>query len=581
MRPHLETDVRLIDRIRAGVGERILLLMPSPGAESAVAALIGVATTAGARMKVVYLTDGIPHRKTARSAWAWGGIGSGIGRSKTGPRAEAVAALGELGIVAQAVKFHGLPSGRLTAELVAEPSRLYTSVRDELRLFQPTIVVAPSRLDLHPDYNAVGMAAERACAALRESSVICLAYTVHGDDPPSLIGNLVRLPVDARTVERKRRAAYRHRLPICIQGVEQFVIVAGKALDALATEYGGGVLRARTASRRLRTAKQLELLPTDSYLRPASIRMGGRSLQVALGSRASDHMAVDKTVSGMEFSFSGAHGPIWVKAASRRNLLDAHGWFPIQTLPRPGLRTTATCCVVHRLRDPDVSGSLLETLCSTFENVIAIDDGASEGRLENLRRLSAFSKTLHVIVQPTPGGAASPLLTAFRYALAELEFGVLVTLDAERVHSPEDIPRLIDALQRESADIAIGVPADPAIDTWHDRLANAVARGLLRFAYRRAPQNVRSGFRAYHRALVKRAVECLEEGGEEIEIGLLALASDTGRVAEVPVAMDSAHERRGSLVHLVWRVLRAIDDCAKTRSARAAPGRHHVAGRGL
>ena len=575
-----DTNPLLIERIRAGVGERILLLMPSPGAESVATALIEVATAAGARVRIVYLTDGIPRRKTARLGWTAGAV-SGSGSVKTGLRVEAVAAQEALGIEAQAVKFHGFPHGRLTAELVAEPSRLYASVRDELRLFQPTIIVAPSRHDLHPDYNAVGMAAERAFAALRESSLICLAYTVHGDEPPSLVENVVRVPVDPLTGERKQHAAYRHRLPIRIRNFEQFVIVGETALDAIATEYADGVLRACAASRRLRRAKRLEVLPTDTYLHPASIRMRGRSSQVTLGSRASDGMSVDKTVFGLEFGFAGAHGPIWVKAASRRDSLDAQGWFPIQTLPRPGRRSTATCCMVHRLRDLDVGGSPLQALCSAFENVIVIDDGSNEGRLENLRRLSASSKTLHVIVQPTLGGAASPLLAAFRYALAKLDFGVLVTLDAERVHSLADIPRLVDALQRAGADIAIGVPADPASDTWHDRLANAVARGLLRLAYRRAPRNVQSGFRAYHRTLVKRAAECLDEGGEETEIRLLALASDTGRVAEVPVAMSSPQQASGSLVHLVWQVLRAIDECAKTRPARAALARHRVASRGL
>ena len=575
-------NVPIIERIRAGVGERILMLVPSPGAEiAAAAALIDVAATAGAKLKIVYVTDAIPGGKPPRLRWRAVRAGVGGRSPKAGSRAEAVATLDELGIAAQCAEFYGFPVGGLTLDLLSVHSRLYASVHDELRLFQPTLVIAPSRLDLHPDYNAVGLVAELACADLRDLSITCLAYTLHGDEPPSLIEDFLRVPIGGQAMERKRRAASRLGLSCPVRNVEHFQIARGKALDALASEFSDGVLRARIASRRLRTAKQLQVLPTDPYLHSASIRVRGRSLRATLGNRASDDMAIDKTASGLEFSFSSAHGPVWIKAASRQTLLDAHGWFAIQTLPRAGMRSTGTCCMVHRLNDIGAGRSLLETGCSAFENVIVVDDGSSEDRLEYLRRLSASSQTLHVIVQPTRGGAVSPLLTAFHYAMAELDFEVLVTLDAERVRSLGDIPRLIDAMQREGADIAIGVPADPAADAWPDRLANAVARGLLRFAYRRAPRNVQSGFRAYRRTLVKRAAECLEDSGEDTEIKLLALASDDGRVAEVPVAMRSAQHGRGSLVHIVWQVLRAICDCAKTKPARATSVRHHVAGRGF
>ena len=190
-------------------GDRVLFLAPHPDDESlAAGGLLQAARAAGAALRVCYFTDGEnnpwaqlvtegrwPLRAADRERW---------GRRR---RAEALAALAELGVPAEAVVRLGLPDQGLDARLLAADPAPLAALLGALRAFAPTHLVLPAPADLHPDHNAIAVLGAFALARLatpaRPAQV--LHYVVHGAPPGP--GGVV---LDAEAQARKRRAIFRH-----------------------------------------------------------------------------------------------------------------------------------------------------------------------------------------------------------------------------------------------------------------------------------------------------------------------------------------------------------------------------------
>jgi dolichol-phosphate mannosyltransferase len=93
-----------------------------------------------------------------------------------------------------------------------------------------------------------------------------------------------------------------------------------------------------------------------------------------------------------------------------------------------------------------------EVLGQVFEyadNVLAVDDGSSDGTAERLKEWPQ----LRVMHHAQNRGYGAALVSAFNYAI-EHEFEYLVTLDCDGQHQPKRIPRFIAACQ--NADIVSG-----------------------------------------------------------------------------------------------------------------------------
>ena len=82
--------------------------------------------------------------------------------------------------------------------------------------------------------------------------------------------------------------------------------------------------------------------------------------------------------------------------------------------------------------------------------IVVIDDGSSDGT-----RRVAETMAATVISHPVNLGQGAALKTGIDYALSRgAEF--IVTFDTDGQHRVSDIPRLLEALQRERADFALG-----------------------------------------------------------------------------------------------------------------------------
>jgi len=174
---------------------------------------------------------------------------------------------------------------------------------------------------------------------------------------------------------------------------------------------------------------------------------------------------------------------------------------------------------------------LYRELCATLaalplrSELIFVDDGSTDGSASLLRTFFAADPRVQVIEFRRNFGKSAALAAGFRAARGS----VIVTLDADLQDDPQEIPRLLAAL--EQADLVSGWKT-PRRDPWTKRLPSWIFNAAVRFLTGVRLHDVNCGLKAY-RAEVVREIPLYGELHRFIPV----LAHARGfRVVELPVA---------------------------------------------
>ena len=171
--------------------------------------------------------------------------------------------------------------------------------------------------------------------------------------------------------------------------------------------------------------------------------------------------------------------------------------------------------------------------------LIVVDDNSPDGTGRLGDELAAASDRLDVIHRPSKEGLGPAYGEGFRRALEE-GAGVVVQMDCDFSHDPNDIPRLVAAVEK-GADLGLGsrYVGDGATPDWpwHRRFlsrgGNIYARTLLGIPVKDAT----GGFRAWSApALGRLPFDGAEATGYGFQVEMAMRAVDGGlHVVEVPI----------------------------------------------
>ena len=122
---------------------------------------------------------------------------------------------------------------------------------------------------------------------------------------------------------------------------------------------------------------------------------------------------------------------------------------------------------------------LLEEIARALEGqgwsyeMVAVDDGSVDRSLAILRDLRGKYRNLRVLAFEKNTGQTAALDAAWRAARGRL----VVSLDADLQNDPADIPAMVRTLEREKADMVIGVRTNRR-DTWSRRMQSRIGNGV-------------------------------------------------------------------------------------------------------
>lgn len=221
------------------------------------------------------------------------------------------------------------------------------------------------------------------------------------------------------------------------------------------------------------------------------------------------------------------------------------------------------CFVIPTYNEAANITQLLEALLATFSahpqwlvHILVVDDQSPDGTGDLVRDLAQQHACIHLLEGPRRG-LGDAYIRGFARALACYRPDVVVQMDADFSHRPEDSVRLLEALD-ENTDVVIGsrYVAGGRVDdawSWQRRL---LSRGGNLFArYMAGLHSVRdctAGFKAIRADAVRGAeVQRIPIQGYVFQVALLhALASSGARIREIPIEFD---DRRYGETKLSWR----------------------------
>jgi len=197
-------------------------------------------------------------------------------------------------------------------------------------------------------------------------------------------------------------------------------------------------------------------------------------------------------------------------------------------------------------------------------HAIVVDDSSPDGTGEIVRRMAAESGGRMTLVErPAKAGLASAYREGFLRALAD-GADVVVEMDADLSHRPEELPRLLEAAREHHLVIGSRYVPGGGIRNWSllrrflSRGGNLYARALLGFPVRDAT----SGYRAFRRETLEELMgDWTRSEGYAFQIDLAYRAWRRGfSVAEVPITFEERHAGASKLSRRIvfealWQVL--------------------------
>ena len=216
--------------------------------------------------------------------------------------------------------------------------------------------------------------------------------------------------------------------------------------------------------------------------------------------------------------------------------------------------------------------------------VLVVDDSSPDGTgayAEDRARADAW---LHVLHRTSKDGLGAAYLAGFAWAL-EHGADVVVEMDADGSHQPEQLHRLLEAL--EHADVVIGSRYVPggSVEDWalSRRLLSRGGNLYIRAALGVPVRDSTAGYRAFRRhALESISLEDVESLGYVFQADLARRAVERGlRVVEVPITFVERSQGESKMSpDIAWESLRLVTRWgvrsraeALRRSARRARAR--------
>lgn len=192
--------------------------------------------------------------------------------------------------------------------------------------------------------------------------------------------------------------------------------------------------------------------------------------------------------------------------------------------------------IVHRLRAalPNVG-------------ILIADDNSPDGTGDMADRLASSDPLLWVLHRPGKQGLGAAYLAGFAWGM-DRGFEVLVEMDADGSHQPEQLPALLDALASSHADLAIGSRwmSGGSVRNWpkHREVLSRGANFYVRLLLGMGVHDATAGFRAYRAATLRQLnLDTVTSQGYCFQIDLTRRTVHSQlQVVEVPIEFVEREE---------------------------------------
>ncbi|MDY6051741.1 MAG: polyprenol monophosphomannose synthase [Rothia sp. (in: high G+C Gram-positive bacteria)] len=172
-------------------------------------------------------------------------------------------------------------------------------------------------------------------------------------------------------------------------------------------------------------------------------------------------------------------------------------------------------------------------------DILVVDDNSPDGTGQLADSMAAEDSHINVLHRTVKDGLGGAYLAGFDWGL-EAGYDVLVEMDADCSHQPEQLPLLLQVIE-SGADLAIGSRYVPGGKTknWpaHRQILSRGANLYTRLILGTKVKDITAGYRAYRReALQKLNLEGIDSKGYVFQVDLAWRSEQAGlKIVEVPI----------------------------------------------
>ena len=170
-----------------------------------------------------------------------------------------------------------------------------------------------------------------------------------------------------------------------------------------------------------------------------------------------------------------------------------------------------------------------------LNEIIVVDDGSSDNSVEKVQEIK--NKNIKIIRHKINKGYGAAILTGIKHATGD----VIITIDSDGQHNPEEIPTLIQPILDNLSDIVVGSRYKGMSNyrvPLHTRAGEFVVKKSLWYLYHQTVGNNQSGFRAFNKNCVELFDDVVFSSfGLCTEI-LFKAALKGYKICEVPISLN-------------------------------------------
>ena len=195
-------------------------------------------------------------------------------------------------------------------------------------------------------------------------------------------------------------------------------------------------------------------------------------------------------------------------------------------------------------------------------DILIIDDNSPDGTADIVRKIMDENDHIYLLEREKKLGLGTAYCEGFQWAL-ERDYDLIIQIDADLSHNPDDIPRLID--EAESADLIIGSRYIEGVNVinWPMRrlflsyFANSYARLLIRFPIKDST----GGFKCFRRKVLESInLTNIRSAGYSFQIEMNFLVWIKGfKISEIPIVftdrtVGESKMNRSIVIEAFWIV---------------------------
>jgi hypothetical protein len=232
--------------------------------------------------------------------------------------------------------------------------------------------------------------------------------------------------------------------------------------------------------------------------------------------------------------------------------------------PEPPPERPRALVILPTYEERETIGAVLDGLGALERDldVLVVDDGSPDGTAETVRERAERDPRIRLVERPRKSGLASAYAVGFERAMTE-GYDLAVEMDSDLSHRPEELPRLLDAVDRH--DVVIGSRYVPggSVSNW-SRARVLLSRGGNRYArlcLGIPVKDATSGFRVFRTPALRQIQETpISSEGYGFQIELVDRAWNLGlSIGEAPITFREREHGRSKIsrrivVEALWLV---------------------------